>query len=87
MFSVADPTREDTLDTPLSSASLRYSLRAVVTSDGPGSPETRPFGLRFARIVPTPIHPGVRYCHQLQVAVDDDGCPLIERMGGEEEQK
>jgi putative ATP-grasp target RiPP len=82
----ADPTREVTLDSPLSSASLRYSLRAAVTADGPGPQETRPFGLRFAQTVPTPARPEVRYCHRLQVAVDDNGRPLIERMGWEEEQ-
>jgi putative ATP-grasp target RiPP len=83
---VADPTREVTLDSPLSSASLRYNLRAAVIADGPGPQETRPFGLRFARTVPLPVRPEVRYCHQLQVAVDDNGRPLIERMGWEEEQ-
>ncbi len=74
------------LNSPLSSASLRYSLRTAVTADGPGPHETRPFGLRFARSVPTPVRPKVRYCHQLQLAVDDDGHPLIERMDWEEDQ-
>lgn len=74
-------------DSPLSSAILRYSLRTKVTADGPGPHETRPFGLRFAQTVPTPVRPGVRYCQQLQVAVDDEGRPLIERMGWEEDQK
>ena len=36
MSTVAEPTREVALDSPLSSASLRYSLRPVVTADGPG---------------------------------------------------
>lgn len=87
MSTVAEPTREVALDSPLSSASLRYSLRPVVTADGPGRHETRPFGLRFAQTVPVPVRPEVRYCHQLQVAIDDDGRPLIERMGWEEDQK
>jgi putative ATP-grasp target RiPP len=59
----------------------------VVTPEGPGRHETRPFGLRFAQTVPVPVRREVRYCHQLQVAVDDDGRPLIERMGWEEDQK
>lgn len=87
MSAFADQTREVTLDSPLSSASLRYSLHSTVTADGPGPHETRPFGLRFAQTVPTPVRPVVRYCHQLQVGVDDDGRPLIERMGWEEDQK
>ncbi|MGH3692665.1 MAG: putative ATP-grasp-modified RiPP [Pseudonocardiaceae bacterium] len=86
MLTEFDPTREITLDSPLSSAILRYSLRTAVTADGPGPHDTRPFGLRFAQTVPTPVRPEVRYCHQLQVAVDDDGRPLIEQMGWEEDQ-
>jgi putative ATP-grasp target RiPP len=74
-------------DTPLSSASLRYSLSRAVAADGPGPPETRPLGLRFAQRVPAPVRPEVCYCHQRQVAVDDVGRPLIERMGWEEDQK
>ncbi|MGH3855321.1 MAG: putative ATP-grasp-modified RiPP [Pseudonocardiaceae bacterium] len=87
MRNIADPTADVTLDSPLSSASLRYSLRAKVTADGPGPHETRPFGLHFARTVPTPVRPEICYCHQLQVAVDDHGRPLIERMGWQEDQK
>jgi putative ATP-grasp target RiPP len=78
----ADPS----LDSPLSSSSLRFSLRSAVTADGPGPHETRPFGLRFAQIVPTPARPYVHYCHQRQVAIDSDGRPLIERMDWEEDQ-
>jgi putative ATP-grasp target RiPP len=66
------------LDSPLSSASLRYSVRPAVTADGPGPATTRPLGLRFSQVVPTPAPALVRYCHKLQVAVDDDGRPLIE---------
>lgn len=88
MPSVAGSTPEvNFLDSPLSSAVLRYSLRTPATADGPGPHQTRPFGLRFAQTVPTPVSPEVRYCHQLQVAVDDDGRPLIGRMDGEEDQK
>lgn len=74
------------LDSPLSSASLRYNLRTAVTADGPGPRETRPFGLRFAQTLPIPVRPDVRYCDHRQVAVDGDGRPLIERMGWEEDQ-
>jgi hypothetical protein len=57
------------LDSPLSSAILRYSLRITATAAGPGPHETRPFGLRFARIFPLPPpRPAVR--HSLQVAED-----------------
>lgn len=87
MSTAADPTCEISLDSPLSSASLRYSLRARVTADGPGPHGTRPFGLRFAQAVPIPVRPETHYCHQLQVTVDNDGQPLIERMGWEEDQK
>jgi len=73
-------------DNPLSSASLRYSLSRAVCADGPGPHETRPFGLRFAQRAPAPVRPEVCYCHQRQVAVDDVGRPLIERMGWEEDQ-
>lgn len=86
MLTSTDQTREITLDNPLSAASLRYSLRTAVTADGPGPRETRPFVLRFARTVRTPVRPGILYCHQLQVAVDNDGRPLVERMGWEEDQ-
>jgi hypothetical protein len=86
MSTVADP-REVSVDSQLSSSSLRYSLRTAVTSDGPGLQQTRPFGLRFAQTFPAPVCPAVRYCPQLQVAVDDDGRPLIERMDWEEDQQ
>ncbi len=88
MFPVTDPAREVTLDSPLSSAILRYSLRTTVTAAGPGPRETRPFGLRFARAFPIPpARPAVRYCHSLQVAVDDDGRPMIEQLSWEEDQQ
>lgn len=71
----------------LSSASLRYSLRPAGTADGPGADETRPLGLRFAHTTRIPVHTRLRYCDQLQVCVDDQGRPLIERMGWEEDQR
>jgi putative ATP-grasp target RiPP len=77
---------DPSLDSPLSSSSLRFSLRSAVTADGPGPSETRPFGLRFAQIVPTPARRDVHYCHQRQVAIDGDGRPLIERMDWQEDQ-
>ncbi|MGH3720136.1 MAG: putative ATP-grasp-modified RiPP [Pseudonocardiaceae bacterium] len=81
-----DPSPEVSVDSPLSSASLRYRLSRAVVADGPGPHETRPFGLRFAQAVSIPVRPDVRYCHQRQVAVDDVGRPLIERMGWQEDQ-
>ncbi len=85
-FSGAELFPEVSVDSPLSSASVRYSLSKAVGADGPGPHESRPFGLRFAQAVSIPVRPDVRYCHERQVAVDDVGRPLIERMGWEEEQ-
>lgn len=78
MSSDIESSHEITLDSALSSASLRYSVRPTATADGPGTYETRPLGLRFAQVVPMPAPVVMRYCHELQVAVDDDGRPLIE---------
>jgi putative ATP-grasp target RiPP len=85
MTLVADVTPEIALDSPLSSASLRYSVRPPPVADGPGPRETRPLGLRFAQVVPMPAPAVVRYCHDLQVAVDDDGRPLIDKEDPEGE--
>ncbi|MGH3938118.1 MAG: putative ATP-grasp-modified RiPP [Pseudonocardiaceae bacterium] len=73
-----DSAPETTLDSPLSSASLRDSVRPAATAEGPGPRETRPLGLRFAKIVRMPTSSVVRYCSELQLTVDDDGNPLIE---------
>lgn len=82
------PDREFTLDSPLSSAILRYSLRPSPTADATGPHETRPFGLRFARTFAIPLpRAAVRYCHRLQVAVDDNGRPIVEQLDWEEDQK
>lgn len=82
---VTDPLQEVVEDNPLSSAMMRYSLRRVATVDGPGPHETRPFGLRFSRTISPPVRQPVRYCHRLQMAVDEDGTPLIVRLAGEED--
>ena len=85
MSTASDPTRYVSLDSPLSSASLRYRLRETAIADGPGPHETRPLGLRFAKVVPTPVPVRVRYSHELQVAVNDDGRPLIEEENSEKQ--
>ena len=73
-------TLYSSLKNPLSTAVLRYSLHTKAISDGPGSHDVRPFGLRFSATFPTPApRPMVRYCHELQVAVDESGRPLIEQ--------
>jgi putative ATP-grasp target RiPP len=69
------------LDSPLSSASLRYLVHEVVVADRPGPAATRPFGLRAAVPVTDPVRTVFGYSHEQQVAVDSDGRPLIETMG------
>lgn len=69
------------VDSPLSSASLRYLVHEAVIADRPGPSATRPFGLRAAVPVADPVRPVFRYSHNQQVAVDADGRPLIETMG------
>lgn len=66
---------------PLSSARLRYTVRVPVASATPGAEDIRPFGLRFTKLVPTPVTRAFSYCHDQQVVVGDDGRPLIETMG------
>lgn len=68
-------------ENPLSTAQLRYERRAAATAAGPGPAQTRPFGLRAAVAVPTPVRPDVGFCDVTQVAVDPAGRPLIETMG------
>lgn len=80
-----DPALQMTDINPLSSAILRYSMRTAAASDGPGPRESRPFGLRFSRTMSTPSRRPVRYCHRLQLAVDEDGRPLIDRLGAEQD--
>ncbi len=86
MLPVTEPAHEVAPDSPLSSAILRYSLRTSPAADAPGHHGTRPFGLRFARSLQPAERRAVRYCHQLQLAVDENGCSLIERAGAEEDQ-
>ncbi|ACU34164.1 putative ATP-grasp-modified RiPP [Actinosynnema mirum] len=68
---------------PLSSSQLRNTIRAHAVSTAPGPDETRPFGLRFAVTVPTPVRRTVSYCPTRQLAVDNERRPLIETMGKE----
>lgn len=68
-------------DNPLSSGHLRYLVRQRVTADSPGPDTTRPFGLRVTTTVPHPVRQGYVYSHALQVAVGEDGRPLVETMG------
>lgn len=78
---MADALGSTLTDDPLSSARLRYTVRVPVASAAPGPEGTRPFGLRFAQSMPTPVTKASSYCHDQQVAVGDDGRPLIETMG------
>lgn len=84
MTSVLDPSLDDN---PLSSAQIRYCVRGPVASAAPGPASTRPFGLLLSQPRPTPVSRSYSYCHQSQVAVGDDGTPLIETMGKEWESK
>lgn len=68
-------------ENPLSTGQLRYERRIAATATGPGPARTRPFGLRAAVTVPTPVRPDVGFCPHTQVAVDSRGLPLIETMG------
>lgn len=68
---------------PLSSASLRFSVRRTARSADTSCPETRPLGLRGAREVARPVRPDYLYCNVRQIAVAPDGSdvPLIKSMG------
>lgn len=65
---------------PLSSAQMRFEQRVKPTVAGPGSDDSRPFGLRDAQTVPTPARLRTVYCPQRQLATGDDGRPLVETM-------
>lgn len=73
-------TSAPTTENPLSSSQVRLERRVTASAPGPGSADTRPFGLRFARTVPTPVRPRAIYCPERQLAVGDDGEPLVETM-------
>lgn len=73
-------TSTPTMENPLSSAQVRLERRARLTAPGPGSDDTRPFGLRDAQAVPTPVRPETAYCPERQLAVGDDGRPMVETM-------
>jgi putative ATP-grasp target RiPP len=69
-----------TRENPLSSAQVRIARRVSPASAGPGPEDTRPFGLRNAQPVPTPVSPHLAYCPVRQLAIGDDGRPLAETM-------
>jgi putative ATP-grasp target RiPP len=75
---VLDPSPQDN---PLSSAQIRYTVQVPVASAAPGPRGTRPFGLLAAQGRQPPASRWYSYCHDLQVAVDEDSKPLIESMG------
>ncbi len=77
----------DTEDSVLSSAQLRYLVRQETASTGPGPEATRPLNLRFAVRVPTPTRLPSWYCHRSQVAVDESGRALLDAKGKEWETK
>lgn len=66
---------------PLSSAALRYQVHQPVRAEEHGPDATRPFGLRAATTVEVPVRREFRNCPDRQVAVDDQGRPLVETMG------
>lgn len=71
------------VDDPLASSSEQFGLsrprQGSLCRELPSPPEVRPWGLRGMRrgaLTGTPA-PEFAYCHDQQVAVDDDGRPLI----------
>ena len=68
------------IENPLSSAHVRLARRPRAVSPAAGEEWTRPFGLRGAVPVPAPVSPSSTYCPRRQVAVGDDGQPLVETM-------
>lgn len=66
---------------------MRYLVSQPAVASQPGPAATRPFALRFAQTVPTPVTRQIHYCPDQQVALDKDGRPLIETMGKEWESK
>lgn len=80
MISELDPWLDEN---PLSSAQIRYCTRVSVHSAAAGPAPTRPFGLLAAEPRPMPASRSYTFCHTSQVAVGEDGVPLIETMGKE----
>lgn len=66
---------------PLASAALRYLVHQPANADCPGPDASRPFGLHCATPVEAPVRREFRYCPEKQVAVDEQGRPLVETMG------
>jgi putative ATP-grasp target RiPP len=81
MTTTVEATEPEPGASPLSSASLRYLVHLPVIADRPGPDATRPFGLRAAKVVAAPVRREFRYCPEQQVAVDEQGRPLVETMG------
>lgn len=63
---------------PLSSAALRLEFPAERSAESASL--AQPFVLRFAQQISSPRHPEYRYSHELQIALDSSGRPLIETM-------
>jgi putative ATP-grasp target RiPP len=81
MTSTIEATEPEPGASPLSSAALRYLVHQPAIADQAGPDATRPFGLRAATVVEAPVRREFRYCPDKQVAVDQQGRPLVETMG------
>lgn len=81
MTTTIEATEPEPGASPLASAALRYLVNQPVLADRPGPDSTRPFGLRGAKLVGTPVRREFRYCPEQQVAVDEHGRPLVETVG------
>lgn len=67
-------------ENPLSTAQVRFERRHRPVAAEPGPDDTRPFGLRAAQAVSDPSVSRPVYCPDRQLAVGDDGRPLVETM-------
>lgn len=81
MTTTIEATEPEPGASPLSSASLRYLVHQPTVADESGPDATRPFGLRAAKPIETPVRREFRYCSEQQVAIDEQGRPLVETMG------
>lgn len=68
-------------DDPLASAAIRLAPRQRGTVGVSTDSDLRPLGLRFLHEVAAPDTVECRYSHELQLAVDGSGRPLLETMG------